>query len=68
MTQQATGWRDQTRQLLNDRPRTLDYDRIASDTGLTAAWLKAFARGQAENPGVVSVETLFVYLTDLKKA
>lgn len=66
MTQQATGWRDQTRQLLNERPRSLNYDRIAKDTGLTVAWLRAFATGTSDNPGVVYVETLFIYLTNYK--
>lgn len=66
MNQPATGWRDTTRQLLNERPRSLDYDRIAADTGLTVAWLRSFARGTSDNPGVVYVETLFVYLSNYK--
>lgn len=67
MTQQATGWRDQTRQLLNDRPQWLKYDQISTDTGLTVAWLRDFASGKTENPGVVYVETLFIYLSNKAK-
>uniref|UniRef100_A0AAU6VZU6 Endonuclease n=1 Tax=Pseudomonas phage Pavpe01 TaxID=3138545 RepID=A0AAU6VZU6_9VIRU len=66
MTQQATGWRDQTRQLLKNRPRTLAYETIAAETGLSVPWLRAFAAEQSDNPGVVYVETLYVYLSNYK--
>jgi len=62
MTQLITGWRDETRQLLLNRPRNLEYKTIADETGLSVAWIRAFAVGQSDNPGVVFVETLYVYL------
>lgn len=62
----VTTWRDQTRALLANRPRSLEYKTIADETGLSVAWLRAFAAGQADNPGVVSVETLYTFLMNHK--
>jgi hypothetical protein len=60
---EVTTLRDKTRALLNNRPRTLTLAAIAKDTNLHIAWIRDFGRGVSENPGVVSVETLYVYLT-----
>ncbi len=54
---------DKTLKLVRERPRTLTYDQIASDTGLKVSWLEAFAGGRIPDPGVRKVETLFAYLS-----
>lgn len=46
---------------LNDRPRTLTYDAIASFTGLETKWLRNFKR--AKRPCVHRTEALYAYLT-----
>lgn len=63
MPRRSTNLRDRTRELLHNRNRTLTYKAIESDTGLNRKWLAKFSRGLAKNPGVVHVETLYVYLS-----
>jgi len=63
----STSWRDQTRKLLIERPRTLTYEQIEKDTGLGVRWLQTFANGSTPNPGIVFVETLHTYLTEAGK-
>lgn len=66
---EITTLRDQTRELLLNRPQTLKTSTIAEDLDVSVAWLNAFARGDIDNPGVVTIETLNAYLKKaLKKA
>lgn len=58
-----TRLRDKTRQLLKNRPATVDYRDIEEATGLKQSWLKAFACKGIENPDVNKIETLYEYLT-----
>ena len=59
----STSLLDKTLQLVRNRPRTMTYDHIASETGLKKAWLEAFAAGRIPDPGVRKVETLFAFLS-----
>lgn len=66
---EITTLRDETRELLLNRPQTLKSSTIADDLSVSVAWLNAFARGNIENPGVVTIETLNAYLKKaIKKA
>lgn len=60
-------FRDETRDLLNDRPASLSISAIAEATGVSEAWLNMFRRGEINNPGVVTVETINVFLKNYKK-
>jgi len=62
-----TSWRDSTRDLLNERPASLTIDKIAEDLGYSSAWLRMFARGKIDDPGVCKIQTLNVYLKNYKK-
>ncbi len=57
-----TTLRDTVRDQLINRPDGLTLKQIAKETGLKFGWLQSFLRSECENPGVVSVETLHVYL------
>lgn len=57
-------WRDATRELLIERPRTLTYEEISKDTGLSVAWLRDFASGRRQNPGICTVQALYSYLKE----
>ena len=59
---EITKLRDETRQLLLDRPASLTIAVIADEVKVSIAWLNLFARGKIDNPGVVTIETLNVYL------
>lgn len=58
-----TKLRDATMRHLLNRPRTLEFKKIAEDTGLNKFWLESFAKGMIAHPSVVRVETLYEYLT-----
>lgn len=64
MTLPAKQWRDTTRALLIERPRTLTYEEIAENTGLSVAWLRDFASGRRSNPGICHVEILYTFLKE----
>lgn len=64
---EITTLRDETRELLLNRPQTLKTSTIADDLRVSVAWLNAFARGNIENPGVVTIETLNAYLKKATK-
>lgn len=64
MSEKHTGIRDNTLKMLHNRPASLSFGKIAEATGLTVGWLKAFSRGQIENPGVNTVEALQAYLSE----
>ena len=53
-----TSLRDSTRKLLINRSRSLSTKYIASEIGVTPAWVNKFAAGEIENPSVVTIETL----------
>ena len=62
----ASTWRDSTRDLLNNRPASLTIAKIAEDCDVSEGWLRLFARGKIENPGVATVECLHKYLSAYK--
>lgn len=49
--------------LLHNRPRLLTYAIIGKETGLGAHWVRKFAQDKNPNPGVNSVERLYIYLS-----
>jgi hypothetical protein len=59
-------WRDSTRDLLNNRPASLSISKVAEACDVSEAWLRLFARGKIENPGVATVECLHTYLKNYK--
>lgn len=59
----VTSWRDQTRTALQNRPRNITLEQVATESGLPLAWLRAFARNVSDEPGVCRVQTLYEYLT-----
>jgi hypothetical protein len=66
MTIKTTKWQDETRHLLQNRPVTVTYKMIADAIGVTEAWVKLFAIGRTENPGVNTVEAMNNYLKTYK--
>jgi hypothetical protein len=52
-----------TRELLQNRPRTLTYPKIYADTGITEAWLSDFVGDSNRDYGINKVELLYTYLT-----
>lgn len=52
-----------TREHLRQRPRTLSYQIIFQDTGLTVAWLTDFASNTTREFSCDKVEKLYAYLT-----
>lgn len=59
----AQSWRDITHKLLVERPRSLTYDEISKHTGISVPWLRDFAGGRRENPGICTVQALYEFLT-----
>jgi transcriptional regulator with XRE-family HTH domain len=64
---EPTKLRDETRELLKNRPATLEIKTIAADLGVSVGWLNQFARGKIENPGVVTICALNNYLSNFNK-
>ena len=58
----VTALRDITRRMLNDRNPDLTLGEIAKALDISRSWLSAFGRGDIPNPGVVTIETLYIYL------
>lgn len=58
----TTKLRDETRGLLKNRPASLTNTKIAEDLNISIDWLTKFRDGKIENPGVVTIESLNVYL------
>lgn len=65
---EVTTLRDETRELLLNRPASLSVGEIAEAIGVSKSWLNAFARGGIDNPGVVTIETLNAFLKKFSKA
>jgi hypothetical protein len=55
---------EKTLELLKNRPRTLEYEKISQDTGIGGSWLRMFATNRIKDPGCYRVETLYNYLSD----
>lgn len=53
---------DRTLELVRNRPVTLTYEELAKRTGLNVYWIRLFARGKIDNPGVVHVCRLYEFL------
>lgn len=64
---EPTALRDETRELLKNRPASLETKTIAADLGVSVGWLNQFARGTIENPGVVTICALNAYLKNYTK-
>jgi hypothetical protein len=54
---------ERTLQLVAERPRTCTFEVLSKETGIPATWLKHFARGKIDDPGVIRVEKLYVFFT-----
>lgn len=52
-----------TRKHLRDRPRTMSYQHICQETGLTVGWLVDFASNEDRDFGCEKVERLYAFLT-----
>lgn len=66
--QKITTLRDETRNLLLNRPSTLDFESIARQLGVSKSWLQKFANNEIKNPGVVTIQTLNQFLkTQIKR-
>jgi hypothetical protein len=50
------------RKLLSDAPRQITNTKICNDTGLSTAWLTAFAKGKLGNASAGRLEALVSYL------
>lgn len=64
---EVTTLRDRTRLMLNNRPVSLPLAEIAAAIKISESWLFKFSRGNIENPGVVTIETLYNFLKNYKK-
>lgn len=51
-----------TLKLVLARPRSVTYEMIFADTGLTTHWLKLFAQDKFTDPGVKKTQKLYNYL------
>lgn len=60
--QEITTYRDAVRTALANRPRTLTYKKIETKIGISEGWLRSFARGEINNPGVNTIELLDNFL------
>lgn len=52
-----------TKKLLKERPRTIRYVDIESETGIPKGWLKSLARGATKDPSCARIETLYKFLS-----
>lgn len=64
---EALQLRNETRQLLNNRPISLKLAAIAQVLNakgckISEAWLQSFGQGKIENPGVITICALNQYL------
>lgn len=57
---------EQTKKMLNERPRSVTFARIEKETGLKQSWLKMVANGTIKDPSVNLIETLYFYLSGEK--
>ena len=67
--QLLTTLRDETRDLLLNRPVHLEYKTIGKKIGKSTRWLVMFSTGKVNDPGVCTIETLNAFLKqEIKKA
>lgn len=67
--QLITTLRDETRQLLLNRPVHLEYKTIGKKIGKSTRWLTMLSAGELTDPGVCTIETLNAFLKqEIKKA
>lgn len=59
----SSSLRDRTIMLLRNRDSSLTLEKISNETGLTKRWLENFIGNTVDDPGVLKVETLYVFLT-----
>lgn len=59
---------DRTKKLLKSRGRSLTLHEIAEALELSEHWLRSFASGRANNPGIQRLEKLHNYLTEYHAA
>lgn len=59
---------DRTKKLLAERGSELPLRKISSDTDISEHWLRSFACGRADNPGIKRLEKLHSYLVDYHAA
>jgi hypothetical protein len=57
---------EKTKELLRNRPRTLEYSKISQDTGISLSWLNMFANDRIADPRASRIETLYNYLSSKK--
>ncbi len=55
---------ERTRRLLSARHRKLTLTKINHDTGVGISWLSDLEAGVSRNPGVITVEILYNYLSE----
>lgn len=53
-----TTLRDETRALYNARPKHITPTFVAAEIKASTQWLRLFAAGEIDNPGVNTVESL----------
>lgn len=67
--QLSTLLRDETIELLKNRPNSLSIKAISKRIGKTPQWINALIRGDVIDPGVCTIETLNAFLKEqIKKA
>lgn len=54
---------EKTKQLLKERPRTLEYKDVSQGTGIGVSWLKMFASDRIQDPSVNTIERLYRFLS-----
>lgn len=62
-----SNWLEDTYRRLAEVPRWITLSQIAQDTGLQVSWVSAFAARKIEEPGIVKVQRLYEYLTNVDK-
>lgn len=60
-------WLEDTYRRLAEAPRWITFSQIAQDTGLQVSWLSAFAAKKINEPGIVKVQCLHEYLSNIDK-
>ena len=67
--EQITTFRDETRELLLQRPIHISTAKIAKELKVSEKWVSLFANGKTKNPGVCTIETLNAFLKqEIRKA
>lgn len=59
--------KEETLELLQNRPASLKIAKISKDLKISVAWLNLFNRGAIENPGILTIEKLNRYIKNFKQ-